>query len=126
MIFNPMTRLASALYGLFAVWGMLTSGEAMATHLVGGELYYTHLGGDEYRITLKVYRDCDYVNGNVNATDFDDEVYIGVWDGVAGIDDIIVIPKISSNVSIIPVVLSNPCGTPLPLFAWTNASIPRL
>ena len=33
------------------------------------------------------------MNGNVNETDFDDEVYIGVWDGTAGIDDIIVIPK---------------------------------
>ena len=115
MIFNPIIRpLASALFGLFVVLGMLTSGEAMATHLVGGELYYTHLGGNDYRITLKVYRDCDYVNGNVNGTDFDDEVYIGVWDGTAGIDDIIVIPKVSSNVSVIPVVLSNPCGTPPP------------
>ena len=45
MIFNPIIRpLASALFGVFVVLGMLTSGEAMATHLVGGELYYTHLG----------------------------------------------------------------------------------
>lgn len=29
-----------------------------ATHYVGGELYYDHLGGNQYRITLKLYRDC--------------------------------------------------------------------
>ncbi|MGZ4035438.1 MAG: hypothetical protein ACXVP4_11280, partial [Bacteroidia bacterium] len=29
-----------------------------ATHIVGGEIYYDNLGGNNYRITLKVYRDC--------------------------------------------------------------------
>lgn len=29
-----------------------------STHYVGGELYYDHLGGSQYRITLKLYRDC--------------------------------------------------------------------
>lgn len=31
---------------------------AMATHIVGGELYYDCLGNNQYRITLKIYRDC--------------------------------------------------------------------
>jgi gliding motility-associated-like protein len=32
--------------------------EAKATHIVGGELNYVHLGGSQYAITLIVYRDC--------------------------------------------------------------------
>lgn len=35
-----------------------------ATHIVGGELYYTFLGANNYRITLKLYRDC--LNGQPN------------------------------------------------------------
>ncbi len=31
---------------------------ADATHIVGGEIYYDYLGGDNYRIHMKVYRDC--------------------------------------------------------------------
>lgn len=29
-----------------------------STHIVGGELYYDYLGGNNYQVTLKVYRDC--------------------------------------------------------------------
>lgn len=35
-----------------------------ATHIVGGEMIYDYLGGDKYRVTLKVYRDC--INGTSN------------------------------------------------------------
>ncbi len=31
---------------------------ASATHIVGGELFYTYLGNNKYRVTLKLYRDC--------------------------------------------------------------------
>ncbi len=41
-----------------------------ATHIVGGEMIYDNLGGNNYRITLKMYRDC--YNG------------IPPFDGVAG------------------------------------------
>ncbi|HLP19798.1 MAG TPA: PKD domain-containing protein [Chitinophagales bacterium] len=33
-----------------------------ASHIVGGELYYDCLGGDQYRLTLKLYRDCYCTN----------------------------------------------------------------
>lgn len=33
-----------------------------ASHIVGGEIYYDYLGGDEYRVTLKLYRDCNGIN----------------------------------------------------------------
>ena len=29
-----------------------------ATHIVGGEIYYDNLGGNNYKIHMKVYRDC--------------------------------------------------------------------
>lgn len=31
---------------------------AEATHIVGGEIYYDYLGGNNYKISMKVYRDC--------------------------------------------------------------------
>src|SRR5690606_16496873 len=31
---------------------------AWATHIAGGEIYYECLGGNQYRITMMVYRDC--------------------------------------------------------------------
>jgi hypothetical protein len=34
---------------------------AEATHIVGGEIYYDYLGGNNYKISMKVYRDC--ING---------------------------------------------------------------
>ena len=87
---------------------------AGATHLVGGEIYYTHLGGSEYLVTLKVYRDCG--PANTLGTGFDDQVYIGMWDGsgTIGFNDVLTIPLTQSNVSSVPVVLGNPCGTPPP------------
>jgi len=32
---------------------------ASATHIVGGEIQYEHLGGASYKLTVKLYRDCD-------------------------------------------------------------------
>lgn len=42
----------------FGILLSLYSFNAKATHIVGGELYYDCLGGNTYRITLKIYRDC--------------------------------------------------------------------
>ena len=97
--------LAFVLFGATASW---------ATHLVGGEIYYTHLGGSQYLVTLKVYRDCG--PANTLGTGFDDQVYIGLWDGNGNIDnsDVLTIPLTQSNVSNVPVILGNPCGTPPP------------
>lgn len=37
---------------------LLFASSVRATHISGGEIYYDCLGGDQYRITLVVYRDC--------------------------------------------------------------------
>lgn len=48
------------------------------THILGGQLYYDHLGTDDYEVTLKLYRDCG--PNNTNGTDFDLSAEIGVFD----------------------------------------------
>ncbi len=41
---------------------------AEATHIVGGALTYEHLGGSTYRLTFKMYRDCDPGNATFPST----------------------------------------------------------
>src|SRR5690606_26643179 len=43
-----------------------------ATHIIGGEIFYDYLGNDQYRITLKLYRDCSGIA-------FDPSVSVGVF-----------------------------------------------
>jgi gliding motility-associated-like protein len=38
----------------------MTSGPLNATHIIGGEMTYECLGSGEYRVTMKVYRDCAF------------------------------------------------------------------
>ena len=47
-----------------------------ASHIVGGEMNYTCLGGGEFEIKLSVYRDCFF--GSPNAP-FDDPASIGIF-----------------------------------------------
>lgn len=73
-----------------------------ATHIIGGELYYDCLGGNTYRITLKVYRDC-----YLGQAPYDDPAKITVWSGNGGYMEVIEVPfPGSSNV---PFISSNPC-----------------
>src|SRR5687768_3681284 len=73
-----------------------------ATHIIGGELYYDCLGGNTYRITLKVYRDC-----YLGQAPYDDPAKITVWSGVGAYMQVIEVPfPGSTNV---PFISSNPC-----------------
>ncbi|MEX1002797.1 MAG: PKD domain-containing protein [Crocinitomicaceae bacterium] len=38
---------------------LVLSGYSFATHVVGGEIVYQHVGGSSYILTVKLYRDCD-------------------------------------------------------------------
>lgn len=49
------------------------------THIVGGEMTYTYLGSNRYRIRLDVYIDC--INGQPGAISQDARAVMGVWDG---------------------------------------------
>lgn len=57
---------------------LLSVMSANAAHIVGGVMYYECLGGNNYRITMKVYRDC-YSSGP-NVADFDDPAYVAIYD----------------------------------------------
>lgn len=53
---------------------LIISHQALATHIVGGELVYTHLTGNQYSITLVVYRDC--LGGQAQ---FDNPASVGIF-----------------------------------------------
>jgi gliding motility-associated-like protein len=69
--FVPL-NLSFLLPGIF----LLLPFTLLASHIVGGELGYKCLGGNQYEITLRVFRDC--FNANPNAF-FDDPGIIGVY-----------------------------------------------
>ena len=52
---------------------------ALATHIVGGNLNYQHLGGNQYRVTLVLYRDCN--GGQAN---FDNPAALGIFNSQTG------------------------------------------
>ena len=74
-----------------------------AAHLVGGEIFYECLGGDEYLITLKVYRDCFTVTG----AEFDNPANIAVYDSDGDLVQNLTAPYTGSQQ--IPVIINNPC-----------------
>jgi gliding motility-associated-like protein len=73
-----------------------------ATHIIGGEMYYDCLGGNNYLITLKVYRDC--LNGQAP---FDNPASISVWDAGGNLLQTINLPFPGANN--VPFTPSSPC-----------------
>jgi len=93
---------------LFLLSCLLIACNVMSTHVVGGEIYYRHLGGDDYEITLIVFRDCGPTN--TNGTGFDDEATVGIYRTSNGsLYNILTIPLSQSNVEFVPIELENPC-----------------
>ncbi|CAN5428574.1 hypothetical protein BH10BAC1_BH10BAC1_03990 [soil metagenome] len=84
---------------------MVLSSKSFATHIVGGEIYYDNLGGNNYRITLKVYRDC--YNG---IPLLDDPACIFIFNSAGTFIDSIEIPR--PPVVTLPPTINNPCFTP--------------
>jgi gliding motility-associated-like protein len=91
---------------IMAIAFMTIGTTAYATHIVGGELYYTNVGGNDYEVTLKVYRDCG--PANTNQTGFDEFAMVGIF--VSGNMYIqLDLPLTSAEVNFVPVQLENPC-----------------
>jgi gliding motility-associated-like protein len=72
---------------------------------VGGEIYYDYLGNNQYRITLKVYRDC--YNGQAQ---LDNPALVRFYDAGGALRDSLKIPMLSLT-NIAPTI-NNPCITP--------------
>ncbi|MFM2285600.1 MAG: hypothetical protein RLZZ543_1097 [Bacteroidota bacterium] len=77
-------------------------GEVKATHIIGGEIFYDCIGNNQFRITLKLYRDC--LNGQAP---YDDPANVAVYKANG---------TLFSNVQIdfpgsfnVPQVTINPC-----------------
>ncbi len=89
---------------------LLGAFSAQATHIVGGEIYYDHLGGDQYQVYLKLYRDCG--PGNVNNTQYDASALLGVFGGDGS--NVFIESMIFPGAIELPVSLDNPCLTAPP------------
>lgn len=87
-------------YLLFFLVGI--SVQLKATHIVGGEIYYDNLGGNNYKITLKVYRDC--FNG---VPPLDNPAFVTIFDKNGTVVDTMEMPMISFNT--VPPSINNPC-----------------
>lgn len=76
----------------------------IATHIVGGEIYYDNLGGNNYKIHMKVYRDC------ISALypPFDDPAIITVYDASSNL--ITTLSLASPIITIVPPSNNSPCS----------------
>ncbi len=90
-------------YFLLIINLLITTG-VFATHIIGGEITYKYLGNNNYKITLKVYRDC-----NTGQAPFDDPAVVGVFNSQGTLLSTINLgnPAIIN----IPPVLNNQCIT---------------
>jgi len=65
---------------LFGFLLFLFSVDGFSKHIVGGEIFYDCLGNNDYRVTLKLYRDC-----NGGGANYDDPASIGVFNSSGGL-----------------------------------------
>lgn len=83
----------------------LLSARSFATHIVGGEIFYDCLGGNSYRITLKLYRDCSPFTAA-----YDNPATIFIFDSVGNFVDSVCIAF--PGAVVLPYPLNNPCLNP--------------
>ncbi len=76
-----------------------------ASHIVGGEIYYDYLGGNQYKVSIVLYRDC-----NSTGAVYDNPLSLGVFSNSGELlsNELISFPG-SVN---LPITFSNPCVTP--------------
>lgn len=51
-----------------------------ARHLIGGEIYYDYLGGNDYQVNLVYYVDCDELTQTLGQGNNDDQASISIFD----------------------------------------------
>ena len=84
---------------------MLLFIRASATHIVGGEIYYTCLGNNNYKITLKLYRDCF-----TSTTQFDSPASIGIYTTSGSLVNNLQVSYVGPNP--VPPFVISPCLVP--------------
>ena len=78
--------------------------KSYSTHIVGGEIYYDFLGGNNYKITLKVYRDC--FNG---IPPLDNPAYVFIYNASGTMVQYLTMAN--PVITQIPPSINNPCFT---------------
>jgi gliding motility-associated-like protein len=81
---------------------LFVSTQSLATHIIGGEIFYEKLANNDYRITIKIYRDC--YNG---VPWFDDPLVLNVFDNSNNFIKSISVPVTSA--SFLDPTLNSPC-----------------
>ena len=81
---------------------LLIAGNSHATHIIGGEIYYDCLGNNQFRIVLKLYRDCF-----LGQAPYDNPANVAVYNAQGGLVSNIAIPFPGS--SFVPQGSINPC-----------------
>src|SRR5438045_1368803 len=85
---------------------LLSAFNSTASHIVGGEMIYDYLGNDKYKITLKIYRDCN-VTSPFDGTGIAGPAYITVYDGF---DNYIGVYDVGTpTITPVPPAFSNAC-----------------
>ena len=82
---------------------------AIASHIVGAELFYDYLGNNNFKITLRLYRNC-----NASCTQcapYGDPEYVQIFDSLGNYIDSIAMPLPVQDT--IPSAITNPCLTPI-------------
>jgi gliding motility-associated-like protein len=92
-------------YIFLFLFNLISCISVIATHIVGGELYYGNLGNDQYRITLKCYRDC--YNGQAP---FDNPAYVFIYNSSGTL--VQTVEMYNPTVTAIPLTSNDPCLTP--------------
>lgn len=99
-------RLTAKIFRVLLVLGMISPGlSTRASHIVGGEMFYDHIGNGTYRVYIILYRDC-----NSTGAAYDPQASLGIFNAAGALVENRLVPFPGSN--ILPVVASNPCVTP--------------
>lgn len=101
------TLLCMRYLGLFVA--LFWCGQIKATHIIGGEIYYDYVGvvgnNVQYKMYLKVYRDCDPI---VTGT-YDNPLVLTVFYGNGALYDTVSVPFPPGGAPQLPIVVGNPC-----------------
>ncbi|GAB5417648.1 MAG: hypothetical protein Crog4KO_26340 [Crocinitomicaceae bacterium] len=90
---------------VIAILLILSLSPARASHIVGGNIYYDYVGGNDYLFTVELYRDC-----NSTGAQYDNPLPLGVFNAQGNMVQLVNIGFPGSNQ--IPVVFNNPCVIP--------------
>ena len=90
---------------LYSILFLIIPVNVFASHIIGGEIWYDYLGGDQYRIHIALYRDC----ASTGAA-YDNPLSLGIFNSNNQLVQEVSVPFPGSNN--LQVVFNNPCVTP--------------